>query len=59
MAEEGTAAWYRERATELRELAKRSRDPDVRVEQMKMAEQFDRLTRHVEAAQEKRRGAES
>lgn len=59
MAKEGTAAWCRERATELRELAKQSRDPDVRVEQMKMAEQFERLARHVEGQEKKKREAES
>jgi len=59
MAKEETAAWYRERATELRALAKRSRDPDVRVEQVKMVEQFDRLARHAEAQQKKRRETEN
>lgn len=54
MAKEGTAAWYWERAIELRELANQSRDPGVRVEQMKMAEQFDRLARHVEAQKKTR-----
>ena len=53
MAKEGTAAWYRDRAAKLRELAARSSDPHTRVEQMKMAEQFDRLARHAEAQEKK------
>jgi hypothetical protein len=59
MAKEGTTAWYRERAVKLRELATRSRDPDSRVEQMKMAQQFDRLARHAEAQEKKKRAAEN
>ncbi|HXE27399.1 MAG TPA: hypothetical protein VN656_02740 [Stellaceae bacterium] len=55
MATEGTAAWYRERATKLRELATRTRDPDARAEQMKMAEQFDRLAQRAEAKERKSR----
>lgn len=55
MITEGSAAWYRERAAKLRELAMRSRDPHARVEQMKTAEQFDRLAQHAEA-QEKKMG---
>ena len=55
MATEGTAAWYRERATKLRELATRTRDPDARAEQMKMAEQFDRLAKRAEAKERKSR----
>jgi hypothetical protein len=55
MATEGTAVWYRERAAKLRELATQSRDPDARVEQLKMAEQFDRLAQHAEAQEKKRR----
>lgn len=58
MAKEGTASWYRERAAKLRELAARSRDPQARVEQKKMAEQFDRLARHAEAQENKKRQAE-
>ena len=58
MATEGTAARYRERATELRGLAKQSRDPESRVEQLKMAEQFDRLARHAEAKEQKKRDAD-
>lgn len=53
MAKEGTAPWYRERAAELRELAAQSRDPHARVEQMKMAGQFDRLARHAEGQEKK------
>ena len=53
MAEEGTAAWYRERAVKLRDLAARSRDPQVRAEQKKMADQFDRLAKHAEAQERK------
>ena len=56
MATEGTAAWYRERAAKLRELATQSRDPEARIEQLKMAEQFDRLARHAEAQERKTRG---
>jgi hypothetical protein len=58
MATEGTAAWYRERAAELRGLATQSRDPEARLEQLKMAEQFDRLARHAEAQEQKKRDAE-
>jgi hypothetical protein len=54
MAKEGTAAWYRDRAAKLRELAARSQDQHARVEQKKMAEQFDRLARHAEAQERKR-----
>lgn len=57
MAKEGTAPWYRERAAKLRELAARSRDPQARVEQMKMAEQFDRLALHAEAQETRKRDA--
>jgi hypothetical protein len=35
----------------------KSRDPDARLEQLKMAEQFDRLARRAEA-QEKKPGSE-
>jgi hypothetical protein len=56
MASEGSAAWYRERAVALRALAEKSRDPDARLDQLKMAEQFDRLARRAEA-QEKTRGS--
>ena len=59
MTTEGTAAWYRERAAKLRELATQSRDPHARIEQMKMAEQFDRLAQHAAAQEQKRRGAEN
>jgi hypothetical protein len=58
MATEGTAAWYRERAIKLRELATQTRDPDARAEQMKMAEQFDRLAQRAEAKERKSREAE-
>ena len=58
MATEGTAAWYRERATKLRELATQSRDPDARAEQLKMAEQFDRLAQRAEAKEKQSREAE-
>ena len=54
MAREGKAAWYRERAAKLRDLAARSQNPEARVEQMKMAEQFDRLAQHAEAQQKKK-----
>jgi hypothetical protein len=58
MAKEGTAAWYRERAAKLRELAARSRDPVAGMEQKKMAEQFDRLAQHAEAQESKKQRAE-
>jgi hypothetical protein len=58
MATEGTAAWYRARAIELRGLATQSRDPEAQAEQLKMAEQFDRLARHAEAQEQKKRDAE-
>jgi len=57
MVKEGSAPWYRERAAELRGLAARSRDPHARLEQMKMAEQFDRLARHAETQENKKRQA--
>ncbi len=57
MSTEGTAAWYRARAAKLRELAMQSRDPDTRIEQLKMAEQFDRLAQHAEAQEARRRDA--
>lgn len=57
MAKEGTVPWYRERAAKLRELAGRSRDPQARVEQLKMAEQFDRLALHAEAQETRKRDA--
>ena len=53
MEREGSAAWYRTRAVALRELADKSRDPDVRAEQLKMAEQFDRLARRAQAQEKK------
>jgi hypothetical protein len=59
MAKEGTSVWYRERAAKLRELAARSRDPNSRDEQMKMAQQFDRLARHAETQEKKKRTAEN
>jgi hypothetical protein len=37
------------RAVALRALADKSRDPDARAEQLKMAEQFDRLARRADA----------
>lgn len=49
MAKEGTAAWYRERADRLRELARQSRDPETRLEQLKTAQQFELLARRAEA----------
>jgi hypothetical protein len=58
MAGEGTAARYRDRAAKLRELATQSRDSHTRAEQMKMAEQFDRLAQHVETQENKKRQAE-
>ena len=58
MAREGTATWYRDRAAKLRELAARSRDPHARAEQMKMAEQFDRLAQHAEGQENKKHQGE-
>jgi hypothetical protein len=58
MVTEGTGAWYRERAAKLRELATQARDPHARIEQLKMAEQFDRLAQHAEAQEKKKRDAE-
>jgi len=55
MATEGSAGWYRERAGKLRELAAQLRDPDARREQLKIAEQFERLARHAEAQDKKHR----
>jgi hypothetical protein len=53
MEREGSAAWYRARAVALRELADKSRDPDAQAEQLKMAEQFERLARRAEAQEKK------
>jgi hypothetical protein len=58
MAREGSAAWYRERAAALRALAEKSRDPDVRLDQLNMAEQFDRLARRAEAQEKARNRAD-
>lgn len=53
MAKEGTAAWHRERAAKLRELAEKSRDPETRLEQLKTAQQFELLARRAEAKEKK------
>jgi hypothetical protein len=53
MAREGSAVWYRERSSALRALAEKSRDPSVQLEQLNMAEQFERLARRAEAAEKK------
>jgi hypothetical protein len=53
MEREGSAAWYRARAAALRALADRSRDPEIQAEQLKMAEQFDRLARRADAQEKK------
>ena len=48
----------RERAAALRALAEKSRDPDVRLDQLNMAEQFDRLARRAEAQEKTRNRAD-
>jgi hypothetical protein len=55
--QEPTAAYYRQVATEIRDLATHAQNPDIRREMSAMAERFERMANYVERHYPDRSGA--
>jgi hypothetical protein len=53
---EGTAAWYREQASKLRELAAKAVDPEAQSEMLQTARRFDLLAEHADAREVRNQG---